>query len=109
MQYCCVQFFSLCNEAGTRGVGLIVDASETKPAFFLQWRGMENGEDTSSLSSAVPLELATELGILFCPWCGVDLNKFYRKCVGQMSRPDLRLSRSGPGADRRDSGSSDDQ
>ena len=60
--------------AGKRGISIIVVELLGKLSFTLQSRGV-NVEDVNSLgNTSVPVERLSEIGIKFCPFCGVDLN-----------------------------------
>ena len=35
-------------------------------------------------STSFPVSLSTRTGMQFCPWCGANLRKFYKKLYGEM-------------------------
>jgi hypothetical protein len=37
----------------------------------------------------VPLTLAAQIGMSFCPWCGTDLKRQYAGCAQALRRPEL--------------------
>jgi hypothetical protein len=70
---------------------VVVDQSTTAgPLFLLQHRSVEMG-DEGPKDHPRPVTLAGQVGILFCPWCGVNLKAFYGREIQSMERPAYRL------------------
>lgn len=46
-----------------------------------------------SLQCEVPVTLATWIAIHRCPWCGVKLDRFYRRSYRQICDPSISLER----------------
>ncbi|MBN1491738.1 MAG: hypothetical protein JXA69_17630, partial [Phycisphaerae bacterium] len=91
MKWCCAQFEFYVQRAGERGIGVFADASdESRPAFFVQFRAVDYGVE-ASVTCAAPVSMMVEVGILRCPWCGADLQKWYRKRIGDLNKPHLRV------------------
>jgi|WetSurSiteA1Bulk_404760.scaffolds.fasta_scaffold399290_2 hypothetical protein len=90
MKWCCATFRGWFEEAGNRGFGVVVDSTTTQPSFLLQHRSVEM-DDAGPANHPRPLTLVGQLGILFCPWCGVNLAAFYGAEVKAMERPAYRL------------------
>jgi hypothetical protein len=87
MKWCCATFRGWFDEAGNRGFAIVVEQSTTtQPSFSLQHRSVEM-DDEGPKQHPRPLTLVSQLGIIYCPWCGVELRKFYGADVGQMERP----------------------
>ena len=92
MKWCCIGFENMLRQAGKRGVAVIVDATRRsgRPEFFLQMRAVDAGA-VAQFPDDIPVSLVTEVGIQFCPWCGVSLAEFYAVSAEQVSRPELRI------------------
>ena len=94
MRWCCPQFEGLMSFAGKRGFAIIVDASK-KPRLkiMIQFRCWDAGAEPSDIPQDLTLMSAEEVGIQFCPWCGVRLREWYDDSLYTYSRPDLRVFR----------------
>ena len=93
MRWCCQTFKGWYDEAGKRGLGLLVGRSSTNndPYFLIQHRVVDSGLE-KSVVSANPVSVVSQIGILFCPWCGQNLRAVYKKVVDELARPDLEIS-----------------
>ena len=80
MKWCCLPFQSHKeNASGSRGFAIAFGKRETgENECILQFRSVNQGEE-KSVSSAVPLSLMEEIRIQYCPWCGRELMKWYKK------------------------------
>jgi uncharacterized protein (UPF0212 family) len=56
----------------------------------LQYRAVDKGKE-NCIQSDVPASIIIDVGIAFCPWCGSNLEKYYRKHVNSLYREDLKL------------------
>jgi hypothetical protein len=93
MKWCCVGFEGACQAAGERGIAVVVDeGSDGKGEFFLQARAFDLGTEPH-LNLNVPMSLAIQTGLQFCPWCGVRLQKWYGRHAHELKRPELRIDR----------------
>jgi hypothetical protein len=92
MQWCCAQFQGWHSEAGRRGLAVFATRSTEGQVFFvLQFRATE--PDVRVTSDPVsPVSLVSQVGVTFCPWCGVRLLHWYRKNLEPLERPDLNVS-----------------
>lgn len=91
MRWCCAQFQGLHSEAGMRGMGVFARRSVDGAAYFvLQNRATEPNVSVSTTPLA-PISLVSEIGIQFCPWCGVRLLEHYRDEIASLERPDLAV------------------
>jgi len=76
--YCCDGFRNFVSAAGDRGLGIL--AYENEPGrirFVIQSRGVAF-DDESKLKPVpidVTLNVSTEIGVRFCPFCGHALNE----------------------------------
>ena len=90
MRWCCNAFKGSFEMAGSRGFGVFVSIErDAQPAFIIQHRSFEPG--ASVPHTDWPLSLFADLQIHFCPWCGVDLKKFYRDSYQNLDRSVLRV------------------
>lgn len=91
MKWCCVQFEGFNSQAGLRGICVFVKRSIDQDLYFvLQHRATEPGIAVSTEPLA-PVSLVTDVGIQFCPWCGVRLLTWYRKDLQTLERSDLAV------------------
>jgi hypothetical protein len=87
-----MQFHGWYDMAGTRGVGILVGRySEGQSLFKLQFRAVDAGR-ILSFDSNDPVCAVSEIGLIFCPWCGRRLEKWYAKYLDELSRLDLLIS-----------------
>jgi hypothetical protein len=91
VKWCCPVFRDRYDVAGERTIAVIVDRGfDEKPQFYLQARAVAV-IDSVSFVAPVPITLATDFAIDFCPWCGVALRKWYRKTAELLIKPGLRI------------------
>jgi hypothetical protein len=77
--FCCFGFRHLVDNAGERGLSVIVVARSDGLGFSLQSRGV-SAVDISAIGVApVDLNVASEYGIQFCPFCGFELDLLARR------------------------------
>ncbi len=90
MKWCCEVFQGWFEEAGKRGLGVFVATEgDSDPAFILQYRALDR--DAPVPYTAFPLSSVSEVHIRFCPWCGANLRKSYRRSFGELDRSELRV------------------
>jgi hypothetical protein len=58
--------------------------------FLWQHRAIEKGRE-SEVQGPSDLSIVTDTGLLFCPWCGRNLKRFYRRCSDQLVRAGLEI------------------
>jgi hypothetical protein len=91
MKWCCPVYGGWYGEAGGRGLGILTGrTADGEPEFLLQFRAIEDGEELST-QFETPVLFATQIGILYCPWCGRKLEKWYRKNLDELNRPKLKV------------------
>ena len=91
-RFCCAGFEEFHRSAGNRGFGIFTakfDDGEFR--FVLQHRALDHGASAPPFTES-PLSLVSELPLRYCPWCGLDLQEFYKGNLEQMERSDLKLS-----------------
>jgi hypothetical protein len=74
VNWCCLGFKGNYEDAGARGVAVIVDVVDGNPKFALQFRAVDIHKE-ELIQSSVPVSLTCNIGMRFCPWCGVDLHQ----------------------------------
>ena len=89
MRWCCGAFQTWFENAGHRGLGVFFVNDPLKPMFIIQWRAVE-GEATG-LSFPGSIDLVTQTGLQFCPWCGRQLLSWYKKVLKELERPELTV------------------
>ena len=90
MKWCCVSFKSLYEGAGHRGFAILVEQDETLgPLFIWQHRAVEQQDEKKlqAWKTDFPVSLVSDTGLLFCPWCGKNLRKFYGRHASELVRP----------------------
>jgi hypothetical protein len=92
-RWCCDAFRNRYDRGGDRSIAVLVDRNFAgEPRFLLQARAFEQGEEPQ-LDLPVAMSLVSEDAIVFCPWCGVPLQRFYGKDIDALIRPSLRIDR----------------
>ncbi len=86
MKFCCGFFEGMFTNAGRSGFAIFARSNPRGPTFVLQTRSF-------SIVETVPAEhsglLAEEGYIGYCPGCGVELTRYYRKRISDLLRDDL--------------------
>jgi hypothetical protein len=77
-RWCCSFFEDEVNKRGKRGSSIhFVQASDVL-GFLLTWQVTDDADRSKlDLNTPFPVTLGQEQGILFCPWCGMELRGFY--------------------------------
>ena len=96
IKWCCIGFEANYNIAGQRGSAVLVDRDfQGTPQFTLQFRAVDKGNEQSVSSATaalqIPISLVVDVGMLYCPWCGGDLEKWYADLADTLYRPDLKI------------------
>ncbi len=84
--YCCEVFERFVENRDKKGLSILVDYSKydktKEPYFWLQMRAVDTNQQSSlpkGNSYPCNITLWTETRVLYCPWCGKKLKKFYRR------------------------------
>jgi hypothetical protein len=86
IKWCCHYFENMFGSKGHRGFSIILkDNLENIPIFFTQFRSIESG-DEKGVKSDKALSLEGSVAISFCPSCGKNLRKYYRKYIVEMKQ-----------------------
>jgi hypothetical protein len=56
----------------------------------MQHRALD--QNAISPVTETPLSVIAEIYIQYCPWCGSDLEKKYKKAYQELDRSDLKIS-----------------
>ena len=91
MRWCCTVFEGWYSQAGERGLGVLAGITpDNEPEFLIQFRAIGDGERLS-VSSPEAILTETQIGILYCPWCGRKLEQWYRRDLAELDRPNLKI------------------
>jgi hypothetical protein len=87
-KWCCLSFKGKVQEAGERGFGVFLDNTAEPPFFVIQHRSLDPGVANPPYTDT-PLNLVCSTVITYCPWCGKELLKWYKRDLSKFSRTDL--------------------
>jgi hypothetical protein len=77
--------------AGQRGFAILIGVDPMiGPYFVWQHRAVEKGREGDE-QGPFELNVVTDTGLLFCPWCGTNLKRFYRGSAEQLVRPGFEV------------------
>jgi hypothetical protein len=86
MKYCCDDFETAYKTYPKRGISVLTREYQyvEEPTFILLFVSVDQDDekilkklDESGLP--IPYSIATERVIMYCPWCGQNLSRFYKK------------------------------
>jgi hypothetical protein len=93
MKWCCTHFEEHYNNAGKRGLSVVVGTGVLHPTtFFLQHRSLNVG--SKEPTEPFDLILISQTTITFCPWCGHNLQRWYGKSAKELIKEEFILGRS---------------
>ena len=75
-KWCCVSFKANYHNNGLRGIGIVSKRVKSLLRFEIIFLCTDRKYQDKILSD-FPVTLELNLGLIFCPWCGVKLEKFY--------------------------------
>lgn len=84
--WCCSSFRQSFDNAMHRGLGVLVHEFEDEPLFRIQYRAVDVKDENSLPAIPIPVALASQASIKFCPWCGRHLAKYYRSSWKELIR-----------------------
>ena len=76
MNFCCAQFEGMCGFISERGFGVVPYQEDGVQRFILQHRALD--PDVNPPITGARLSLVSEVHLVYCPWCGVLLQHFYK-------------------------------
>jgi hypothetical protein len=83
IHWCCLGLESLFANFGLRGFDGLFRRDLGINRFLLQFRTVDSGKELTVRAPAdLAVSLAGQTGMRFCPWCGVELELFYRDQMG---------------------------
>lgn len=77
--WCCRVFADHYEQAGERGLAVLVLESTHQGARFVLQSRAAAVRDEEEVRTQVPVSLVTESDIFYCPWCGRKLSSWYAK------------------------------
>lgn len=78
--YCCSGFKILYEEYGEVGFSLRIEDDLKNKSVSLIYRSVEDGDEVK-INTPYKIRLESKIGIQFCPFCGVNLNKKLKKIL----------------------------
>ena len=91
MKWCCVGFKSHYESAGERGHSILIGRdSMENPDITMQYRAIDPNEQLPV--TEFPISTVMDIRIVFCPWCGQNVERWYAKHVDELYRPGLKIS-----------------
>lgn len=96
-KWCCSGFQSNYEQAGHRGFSVLIEKDDYLGArFLIQCRTVEDSDQERLHRilerSDFPVSIITTTGMMFCPWCGTNLKRFYGKRAAELDRPGIFCS-----------------
>jgi hypothetical protein len=95
-KWCCPGFKGSYESAGHRGFSVLIEKDDYfGTMFFSQARAVDQS-DRDRLSAHLtqtdfPVSAVIQTGMIFCPWCGVNLKRFYGKRTAELDRPGFSI------------------
>ncbi len=92
MKWCCAGFEAHYDAAGKRGHAILIGRNELdEPAVTMQYRAVDAG-DEKHVHAEVMMSLVIDIAIVYCPWCGYNVRKWYGKDADALSREGLKIT-----------------
>src|ERR1041385_3721788 len=94
-KWCCPGFGDTYGNAGHRGFSILIKKDDLGARFLIQSRAVEQTDQEqfhALLRTEFPVSSVTETGMRFCPWCGVNLKRFYGRRAADLNRPGFSIS-----------------
>jgi hypothetical protein len=89
IKWCCEWMKEMHARYGERGFGALVSTDLGVTRFLLQCRIADKGKELLVKGPGdFPISLVEEMAMSFCPACGVNLEKFYRKQIALFPKRD---------------------
>lgn len=84
INWCCPGLEFQYSRGGDRGVAVLYKDIDGEVKFSLQFRALERGVTRLANAPPIPVSLIEQIPISYCPWCGKQLVKHYRKQVERL-------------------------
>ena len=91
MKWCCIGFQSHYDTAGERGHAILIGRdSMGQPEITMQYRAIDPSEKLPVTD--IPISTVVDIRIVFCPWCGQNVETWYGKDVDTLYRDGLKIT-----------------
>jgi hypothetical protein len=91
MKWCCIGFQSHYDTAGERGHAILIGRdSMGQPEITMQYRAIDPSETLPVTD--IPISTVVDIRIVFCPWCGQNVETWYGKDVDTLYRDGLKIT-----------------
>ena len=90
IDWCCAQFGDRYGDEGARGLSIISRARKCDiypqiyPVFLVKFRSIDIENENKFPPTDFVLSKTVTTGIIFCPWCGVDLSEYYLEYMSEL-------------------------
>ena len=92
MKWCCIGFKAHYDVAGQRGPAILIGRdSMNSPEVTLQYRAVDMGEELEVKTNS-PVCTVVDVRIVFCPWCGRNVEEWYGPEVDSLDRKGLKIT-----------------
>jgi len=94
IKWCCLGFQSnyQYHQPGERGSAILFGRDSQKHLeVVLQVRSVEITMERDLPNTAVPIALCTDVRILYCPWCGKNLEDYYDEWADLLMHSGFRI------------------
>ena len=95
VKWCCGMFEGMYENAGGRGASVLIGRDmEGWPEFTIQHRAIDRDDQSDKvplMSEPILMTIVTEFRITYCPGCGRNLSRWYKKNIDILARPELRM------------------
>lgn len=91
MKWCCIGFKSHYESAGERGHAILIGRdSMGNPEITMQYRALDPTDELPVTD--FPISAVMDIRIVFCPWCGQNVEAVYGKHIDDLYRPGLKIT-----------------
>jgi hypothetical protein len=87
VEWCCAGFRSYVEytQPGDRGVTVLFGRDSLRRLeVVVQFRSVEFAQESHLPAIPIPISLCTDVRIVFCPWCGTNVETHYARWVDQL-------------------------
>jgi hypothetical protein len=93
MKWCCDFFEQMYISKEQRGFAIVLEEDQ-EPYFSLQFRAVLEGKETDVKSNS-PVSLKGKTAIKYCPSCGKQVLKYYKKYLNELKKISFENVRDG--------------
>jgi hypothetical protein len=94
IEWCCPGFQANFEAPQPGERGIVILFGRDKPnrlEVVLQFRSVDSALESHLPNIPIPLSLCTDLRIVYCPWCGTNVEAHYERWVDLLIRSDFRV------------------